>query len=350
MSARSDPAPRAHHRASLERRTCFFRSLRAETETRYRGWVELPRRLGPYRLEERLGHGGMAEVFLATAFGASGFEKRVAIKTLLPQFQGDGELERLLIEEAKRGARLTHRNVVHVHDLGTAEGIYYVCMDYVDGADLGTLHATGGLPVELALLVVEEVALALVYAHELRDARGRPLGLVHRDVSPSNVLVSRHGDVKLADFGIAKATKLAETTAANIRRGKYAYMSPEQIAGHALGSASDQFGLGVLIELLAGTRPFDGDSPAETMDRIRDATPPALDGWPADLRGLARRCVARDPRERFATTRDLRHALAAVRRARAPVSVAELATWVADRLRASVAPAAPPPTRPQTIS
>ncbi|MCZ7683051.1 MAG: protein kinase [Sandaracinaceae bacterium] len=146
--------------------------------------VELPRRLGPYTLLERLGHGGMAEVFLARAVGASGFEKPVAIKVLKTEHQGDGELERMLIEEAKLGAKLAHRNLVQVHDLGVDGGVCYVRMDYVDGADLDTLRHAGPPSVPLALLVAEEVALALAYVHSLTDSEGRPLGLVHRDVSP----------------------------------------------------------------------------------------------------------------------------------------------------------------------
>ncbi len=290
--------------------------------------MSLPRQLGPYRLVRRLGHGGMAEVFEARVYGASGFEKRVALKTLLSEHRGDADLERLLIEEAKLGARLQHRNVVQVHALGVEDGIYFVAMDFVDGADLGHAMERADLPVELTLLVLEEVALALEHAHALRDDAGRPLGLVHRDVSPSNVLLSRAGEVKLADFGIAKQTKLAETTRASIRRGKYAYMSPEQVMGRALGAASDQFGLGVmLVELLAGERPFDGATPVETMDRIREAAPPTFVDWPPDLEAIARRCLAREPDDRFPTTRALREALGHARDTRR-ASVTELGAWL----------------------
>ena len=290
--------------------------------------MTLPRQLGPYRLLRRLGHGGMAEVFEARAYGASGFEKRVAIKTLRDELRGDAELERLLIEEAKLGARLAHRNIVQVHALGVDEGTYYVVMDFVDGADLGRLMDRADVPLELSLLVLEEIALALEHAHGLCDEGGRALGLVHRDVSPSNVLLSRAGEVKLADFGIAKKTKLADATRAGIRRGKYAYMSPEQVMGRALGAASDQFGLGVmLVELLSGARPFDGASPVETMDLIREARLPTFVDWPADLEALARRCLAREPDARYPTTRALREALGVARDGRR-ASVSELASWL----------------------
>src|SRR5688572_21566443 len=219
------------------------------------------RQLGPYRLVSRLGHGGMAEVWLALAYGASGFEKKVAVKLLLPECRGHGELERLLIEEARLGARLSHRNLVGVHDLGIDEGTYYVRMDFVDGVDLATRLRRGRPAPELALLVAWEVALALEYVHGVADDAGRPLGLVHRDVSPANILVSRAGEVKLADFGVAKATMLADLTREGVRKGKYAYMSPEQVAGDPLTPRSDHFGLGVtLMELLAGRRPYDADT------------------------------------------------------------------------------------------
>lgn len=309
--------------------------------------MELPSALGPYRLIRRLGHGGMAQVFEATFFGASGFEKRVAVKTLLPELQGDGEFERLLIEEARLGAWLSHRNLVQVHDLGVDRGIYYVRMDYVDGSDLASLSQQVDVPVTLALLVAEELALALEYVHSLTDDVDRPLGLVHRDVSPSNVLISRWGEVKLADFGIAKATMLAETTAASIRRGKYAYMSPEQIGGRPLLAQSDQFGFGVmLMELLTGSRPFDGDSPVDTMDRIKEATPPDLGDLDANIGDIILRCLARDPERRFPSPEALRQAIATARRQQTLfLGIPDLGRWVNERL---FPPPSEPSKRPET--
>ena len=314
--------------------------------------MDLPCTLGPYRLVRRLGHGGMAQVFEAMAFGASGFEKRVALKTLLPELHGDGEFERLLIEEARLGAWLSHRNLVQVHDLGVDRGTYYVRMDYVDGGDLATLSRRGALRAPFTLLIAEEVAIALEYVHSLRDDAARPLGLVHRDVSPSNVLISRWGEVKLADFGIAKATLLAETTRASIRRGKYAYMSPEQIGGKTLSAQSDQFGFGVmLMELLTGSRPFDGETPVETMDRIREARPPDVSGLDQELGDIVLRCLAREPGRRFPSPEALRQALAQARR-RQPllVGIPDLGRWVAETLPASPAAGSrePPDTRPLT--
>ena len=254
------------------------------------------RSLGPYQLVRVLGRGGMGEVHLAIAHGASGFERRVAIKTLAPELVGTAELEHALIREATLAARLHHRNLVAVTGLGVDDGIYYVVMELVDAGDLAALLAPDeAMPAPLALYVVRELALALGYLHEARDERGLPLGLVHRDVGPQNALVSTTGDVKLADFGIAKATALADLTAAGARRGKYAYMSPEQLAGEPLTAASDQFGLGVtLVELVTGRRPFAGDTPWATMAAVR-AGPPAeaFHGMSPELAGASRACRSR---------------------------------------------------------
>jgi len=295
--------------------------------------MDLPRQLGPYRLLRRLGHGGMAEVFLAVAHGASGFEKRVALKTLLPELQGDGEYERTLIEEARRASSFQHRNLVAVHDLGLAGGVYFVRMDWVDGADLAALLARGRPSVPEALLIAEELAHALAYLHGLADDAGRALGLVHRDVSPANVLLSRAGDVKLGDFGIAKATLLADITRGAARKGKYAYMSPEQVTGAALTARSDQFSLGItLYEMLTGARPFDAGSPLETMERVREAIPPDLSALDVDLAAIVTRCLARDPARRFDDALRLARALATARRTRAPAGPEELSRWVSDAL------------------
>jgi serine/threonine-protein kinase len=272
----------------------------------------------------------MARVYLARSFGASGFETQVALKVLRPEYRGVGEYERLLIDEARLGARLRHRNLVAVTDFGVDDGAYFAVMEHVDGADLATALRAARPPLELALLIAEEVAIGLEYVHACADGRGRPLGLVHRDVSPSNILISRAGEVKLADFGIAKATALTERTLTNIRKGKYAYMSPEQIAGDALTASSDQFGLGVtLVEILAGRRPFDGDSVVATMENIKAAAAPAwLADLPADLEPIARRCLARDPAARYATMPALVRDLALARRARPLVTPAGLGAWL----------------------
>jgi eukaryotic-like serine/threonine-protein kinase len=278
--------------------------------------MTVPARIGPYAIVRRLGVGGMAEVFLARAVGASGFEKLVAIKVLREERRGDPIFERSLIEEAKLGARLSHPNLVQVHELGVDRGVYWVRLDFVDGADLYALHRRGTLTLPLILRIASDIALALLHVHGLTDAWDRPLGLVHRDVSPSNVLLSKSGEVKLADFGIAKATMLADGTAAGIRRGKYAYMSPEQLAAAPLTPQSDQFGFGVMLyELITGTRPFDGANVAETMDRIREASPPDISAIDPDLGAIITRCVKREPHERFARGKETWRAASVASRA-----------------------------------
>jgi serine/threonine-protein kinase len=285
--------------------------------------------IGPYRLVRRLGQGGMAEVYLGVVYGASGFEKQVAVKLLREELRGRGEFERILIEEARLGARLQHRNIVQVHDLGLDMETYYVRMDYVDGANLAKLLRQERPPVELMLLVAEELALALDYVHRFCDEAGRPLGLVHRDVSPSNILLSRAGEVKLADFGIAKATQLASVTQGNVRKGKYAYMSPEQLEFDRVTPRSDQFAFGVtLMEACCGRRPYDADSVKGTMDLIRQAAPPDLRGLGGRLQELIRRCLQREALHRFESTEELRREIAQIRRYVPPVSPTDLGAWV----------------------
>lgn len=270
--------------------------------------MELPRPFGPFMLEAKLGQGGMAEVFRARVFGASGFEKVVVVKTLREELLGTPELERMFLEEARLQARLSHRNLVQAHDLGVAEGRPWVRLDFVDGVDLSALSLP--LPIELARFIGGELALGLHALHDAKDEAGRGLGIVHRDVSRKNVLLSKWGEVRLADFGIARATQLREQTRGGVRKGTWAYMSPEQVSGLPLTAASDQFSLAtLLVELITGARPFDGPTPLETMDRIREAAPPVLEGVAPELSGVLRRALAKEASARFPSSRALRAAL-----------------------------------------
>lgn len=305
---------------------------------------DLPATLGPYRVLRRLGAGGMAEVLLGQTVGASGFSRLVAIKRPLRSHRDDDELTRLLIAEARVGARIHHRNLVAVQNLGLHDGSYYVVMDFVDGADLGSLRRSSQPSVARAIHLVGEVLLGLHHLHRLADEHGRPLGLVHRDVSPSNVLVSSSGEVKLADYGIAKATRLAGNTAANIRRGKFGYMSPEQVAGEPLDARSDLFSVMVmLVELITGDRPFDGEGPAQVLERIREAAPPVLDAVPDALRSLVEQGLRPTPDHRHADALALRTALLRAWPAAATIGPPEVAEWLA---RASTE--ATPPARGAT--
>lgn len=290
---------------------------------------DLPKRIGPFRIVRRAGRGGLAEVFIAVCHGASGFERTIALKVLLPELQGDGNFERVLIEEARLAAGLRHQNLVSVDDVGVSDGVWWVRMEAVIGTDLAAILTAGPLPAQLALYVAENIALALAFLHSARDASGRPRGLVHRDVSPSNVLVSLSGEVKLGDFGIAKSTVLREVTNVGVRKGKWAYMSPEQVTGAQVTDASDRFSLGiVLCELLTGARPFDDVSPLLTMDRIRACEPPALSTIDPDLAALIHTALSRAPTDRFASTRAMHDAICAARHRRPSVCAFDLAEWV----------------------
>jgi serine/threonine-protein kinase len=252
----------------------------------------------------------MAEVFLARAFGASGFEKRVVVKTLREELIGTPDLERMFLEEAKLQAQLSHRNLVQAHDVGMAEGRPWARLDWVDGVELASLPLP--LTPSVSRFIGAELALGLHALHEAVDERGRPLGVVHRDVSAKNVLLSRNGEVKLADFGIARATQLREQTRGGVRKGTYAYMSPEQVSGRALTVASDQFSLAtLLVELVTGRRPFEAATPLETMDRIREANAPVLEGVEPTLTKVVLRALSKDPAARYATSRDFRAAVLA---------------------------------------
>jgi serine/threonine protein kinase len=287
------------------------------------------RAIGPYELVRRIGRGGMAEVHLAIAHGASGFQRKVAIKLLAPELAGDHELERALIHEATLGGRLHHRNLVAVLGLGVHDGNYYAVLEYVDGRDLAS-HLDGPLPEELALFVVHELALGLAHLHAARDERGLPLGLVHRDVGPANTLVSTTGDVKLGDFGIVKATALADRTGAGTRKGRYAYMAPEQLAGEPVTAAADQFGLAVtLVELVTGERPFAGPheaSPWTLLEAIRRG--PTLTLAP-DLTAIAEHALAFAASDRYLSLAELVAQIAEARARRTTITATDFGAWVA---------------------
>ena len=296
--------------------------------------ADLPSRIGPYRLLSRLGTGGLCEVFLAEAYGASGFVRRVAVKRLHDSLAGEAELTRALIREAQLGGMLRHRGLVQIHGLGIEDDRYFVVMEWIDGCDLATLLEVAPPPRPVACAIAGELAAALDYVHRAVDLEGRPLGLVHRDLSASNVLISREGEVKLTDFGLAKATLLADRSRGDVRKGTYAYMSPEQVAQVAeqpLTQASDQFAFGVLLaELLTGERPFDREGVLATMQAISDAD---LTAWPR-LAQLAERdpeaaelliaCLARQPEARIASVAALRARLPLLGPA---AELAEVAAW-----------------------
>lgn len=265
--------------------------------------------LGRYRLERRIAQGGMGEVWLAHHQGAAGWEKKVALKTILPHLaEQEGFIERFL-DEARIATTLTHGNIVPVFEFGHDQETYFLAMEYVDGWDLRTLlrriraqHDT--VPEDLALYIVAEICRGLDYAHQRHDADGNPSPIIHRDVSPSNILVSKDGDVRLVDFGIASARERIGTTLTGELRGKIAYMSPEQAAGRAVDPRSDLFSLAiVLYEILAGHRPFEGDTDMEVLHRVQRADYTPLKTHRKDLNeatyALIDTALQLDPEDRF---------------------------------------------------
>src|SRR3954454_6125730 len=261
---------------------------------------------GKYQLLEQLARGGMAEVFKAKAHGVEGFEKILVIKRILPELSQNPRFVEMFINEAKIAVTLSHANIVQVFDLGQAQNTYFIAMEYVSGMDLATtlkLASKSGrrLSPELAVYIVSELVKGLDYAHRRRDADQRPLNLVHRDVSPQNVLLSNEGEVKLTDFGIAKARTVAQAvTDVGIVKGKYAYMAPEQILGKSVDARADVFAAGVLLyEALAGVNPFQTGSNYDTLERIRagDVTPieQLVPDVPAEVARVVRTSMAYEP-------------------------------------------------------
>ncbi|MFN7147789.1 MAG: serine/threonine-protein kinase, partial [Myxococcota bacterium] len=237
--------------------------------------MELPAQFGRYQLLERIAAGGMAEVFLARSFGVEGFEKRLVIKRILPELAQNPRFVQMFVHEAKLSVSLAHPNIVQVFDLGKVGDDPYMAMEYIQGRDLTqvlrVLRRNGErLPIPIAVTIAAAVARGLAYAHARAAPDGRPLHIVHRDVSPHNIMVSYEGDVKLVDFGIARL--VGEREGADAKRpggGKFAYMSPEQAAGKPLDHRSDIFSLGVvLFEMLAGRRLFADGDPDEKLRAV----------------------------------------------------------------------------------
>jgi serine/threonine-protein kinase len=278
----------------------------------------LPRNVGRYTLFDKIGRGGMADIYLARAQTDLGVSRLVVVKQILPHLAESREFSDLLITEAKLAARLDHANVVQVHDLGRADGVLYIAMQYVEGFDLTELlrrcsRTKTALPVQYALLVVIEALRGLDYAHRRTMEDGRPLGIVHRDVSPSNILISLEGEVKLCDFGIAHANDVVAPAADSddVIKGKAGYMSPEHARGESLDARADVFAIGiVLFELLAGRRLYKaGEGGLSLLDQARAARIPELPsrGLPHEekLFAISKKALASNRDDRYASAQAL---------------------------------------------
>jgi serine/threonine protein kinase len=268
--------------------------------------------LGKYQLDHRLGGGGMAEVFIAHTVGAEGFSRKVAIKRVLPGFSDNPAFAKMFVEEARISARLQHPNVVSVLDFDRdAEGRLFLVMEFIEGKDLDALVSTGLIPFPVAIFVTTEILRGLGYAHDLPITAGQPgtdgmRGIVHRDVSPHNVLLSWEGALKVSDFGIAKARSASEATASEFIKGKPAYMSPEQANGERLDGRSDLFAVGVMLwEMLCGRRLFVGEDTRTTLAAVLFGTIPRprsiRPDVPKDLEKVVMKLLERDLPARYRT-------------------------------------------------
>ena len=282
--------------------------------------------LNRYQLLRAVATGGMAQVYEAVAEGEAGFERRVAIKRVLPEFLEDDRQRRMFIDEARIASRLYHSNIVQVLDYGVVDDGEFLVMEYIDGIDASRACRQAetkeiSFPETVSLHIVAEVALALDYAHCREDENGDPMGIVHRDVSPQNLLLSWDGDVKLSDFGIAKAHVRQERTATGLIKGKEAYMSPEQAAAREVSPATDIFALGVTLHvMLAGFSPFKYGTPIDPDHKAQ--------GISAEVNDLIDRCLSVDPGERPTASAVAERANALRSRRTEATGRHELAEWL----------------------
>ncbi|WNG20017.1 protein kinase [Cystobacter fuscus] len=270
---------------------------------------------GKYLLLDRINIGGMAEVWRGKMFGAGGFERLVAIKRILPNIAEDDEFISMFIDEAKISVQLNHANIAKIEELGQIQNNYFIAMEYIPGKDMRAIFDRGRkksepAPVPLVAYVVSKMCEGLDYAHRKKDGMGRDMNIVHRDISPQNILISFEGEVKVIDFGIAKAAGKATKTQAGILKGKFGYMSPEQIRGLPLDRRSDIFAIGVcLYEMLTGERLFVGDSDFSVLEKVRKAevVPPSAYNRriPESLEKIVLKALARDVDERYQYANEL---------------------------------------------
>tara|TARA_R110002096_G_scaffold239101_2_gene430770 strand:- start:7296 stop:9851 length:2556 start_codon:yes stop_codon:yes gene_type:complete len=271
--------------------------------------------LGRYELQKKIAVGGMAELYLAQVSGVGGFQKQVVVKRILPQLAESKELFRMFLDEARIAATLQHPNVVQVYDSCQEDGEYFMAMEYLDGTDLRTLRKVLAdkalpLPWEHAVHIVTSIAAGLHYAHDKRGLDNTPLGIVHRDVTPHNIFLTREGGVKLVDFGIAKAQgRIAQETALGTLKGKLAYMSPEQCQGEDIDRRSDLYSLGVILfELTTGRRLYKSTTEYQLIKEIveTDIKPPSsFMEYPKELEAIVLKCLEKNPDDRYSSAREI---------------------------------------------
>ncbi|MEC7519689.1 MAG: serine/threonine-protein kinase [Myxococcota bacterium] len=269
---------------------------------------------------DRLEAGGMAEVFRGEALSVQGFKKQVAIKRVLPHLAQNKSFISMFLDEARLGARLNHANIVSVFDIGAADNTFFIVMEFIDGCNLKAVmenfRQTGRrLGVKESVYICMEVCRGLSYAHELIDDEGDELSIVHRDISPPNILLSKRGEIKVTDFGLAKATTQLEKTDPGVVKGKFSYLAPEAAMGEPVDARADLFALGIVLwEMLAGRRLFLGETDYQTVKLVQQANVPSLQRLnpevDADLEEVLAKCLAKDPADRYQSARDMGDALA----------------------------------------
>ena len=307
---------------------------------------------GRYQLLKKIASGGMGQVLLAKK-GQDDFEKLVVLKRILPHLVEDEEFFTMFRDEAKITMRLDHPNIARINEFGVEAGVHYIEMEYVAGEDVRRIEkraaaASKGIPIGIILRIIADAAAGLDFAHKAKDAKGMPLGLVHRDVSPQNILVGFDGSVKLIDFGVAKAAGRAQHTATGILKGKFPYMSPEQAEGTDLDCRSDVFALGIVLwEQLTGRRLFKGENDIATQRLVRACQVPAPSSVepsvPSGLDPISLKALAKDPKDRFQDAAELRNALEDFALQNAiPTSASSLASFMQDLYAERIAKEADP--------
>ena len=296
-----------------------------------------------YRIIERIAAGGMAEVYRAESAGLEGFKKIVAIKRVLPHLSEKKQFIGMFLDEARTSAHLSHSNCVQVFDIGVGDNTYFIVMEFVDGSDLKAIiehrRSRGQrVPLEAACLICQKTCEGLAYAHEVTDTKGKKLGIVHRDMSPPNVLITRHGEVKIADFGLAKANSQLERSEPGIIKGKFSYLSPEAAMGEPVDHRTDIFAIGIMLwEMLAGRRLFLGETDLDTVRQVQAARIPSLSQLNSEvtpeLERIVQKSLARDPAQRYQSARDLgRDLITHLFRIGHPVSSFDISTLVREAM------------------
>lgn len=273
-----------------------------------------PIRFDKYLLLDRIAIGGMAEVFRAKLTGEKGFEKPVVLKKMLPHLTDEEEMISHFIDEARLAAQLTHKNIIHIYDFGCVSGTFFIAMEYLFGKDLHMIiqqcrQVNLEMDLENILLAIANVCEGLGYAHHLKDLHGTPLNLIHRDISPHNIFITYEGQVKLIDFGIAKASLKSTKTQTGIIKGKAAYMSPEQAAGKPIDHRSDIFAVGIILyELVTGLKMFEGDT-FQIISQVAQASYEPPEGvkpdLPKQLYSIIHKSLQKDPDKRYQSCEEM---------------------------------------------